>query len=183
MGNVHHNCAPTNEIEEWAELIDDQTTDRMLTLLAGLSAEARDIVTAYAINGESFPSIGRRYGYGDEWARIRFNRAERAILRKERERCQLFKDDPDAPRLEADYRFYVQNGVRASMLAATRLPESSMKTQSLTLPAYPRAPDRGQGLHAGRGCRLRHREPRTTGRYTRRALPTGCRRLTTPIKA
>ena len=58
--NVPPNCAPTNEIEEWAELIDDQTTDRMLTLLAGLSVEARDIVTAYAINGESLLGIGQR---------------------------------------------------------------------------------------------------------------------------
>ena len=132
--NVPPDCAPTNEIEEWAELIDDQTTDRMLTLLTGLSVEARDIVTAHAIDGESFLVIGQRYGYSDEWARIRFNRAINAIKRKEREHYRLFKADgtfdrarmaqpnsgADARQLEADYSYYVRNGARASMIAATR---------------------------------------------------------------
>src|SRR5262245_15087725 len=86
MFTLHRKSARANEDEQWAELIGDvpviadaQPSLYMRALIACLPEEERDIVMSYLIDGEGFKDIGQRYGYSDEWARRRFNRAIDAI--------------------------------------------------------------------------------------------------------
>jgi len=103
----------------------------MCALVACLPNEERDIVLAYLAEGERFESIGRRYGYTDEWARKRFNRAMDAVTRQELLRYRSRRTDPSARQLENDCLDFLRYGVKATMLAEMRrdLPPASCDWQ------------------------------------------------------
>ena len=52
--------------------------DGLVELLSRIQPDRREIICG-RLNGKSFEAIGRRFGFGDEWARQQYYRAEDAL--------------------------------------------------------------------------------------------------------